>query len=546
MPVSQETFDKLQSTTPYKSADDLKTEGEQQTSDDLKLRNDEQTGFVKAGIEHIKKGYAGGAELANAGVRLFMAAVNPSLMFRENDDQIPAPFRRGAATKAIVDQRAIDKEGPMSKAFGGAEEGIGSIASLPVPPQAKAAGEVAATGIKAAAAWATKQGVLGMGMGEGSEIGKYIFGGLGDWFGGDKGKDIGEWLGSVVGGAAGGQANVIRVNATAEAAKAAATNVKSSVGSVAPAMRDTFAAKRSGDTRAAFSIFMDHYSDLRSKGMGLLQASTNEKIAAIIGRDPQHQEELKSFDDAIRETDVDKGLFSTGQKAGNPTLTQTEIQQKRTKEEAAAADAKKKGQQNAITNAYKTITDKPLPLGTKAFDESMNLYRMGTIAKANTLVSEANAIQKSVPNWSDTQAAESGGKLREQYDKELAVRKQEDAKNYQQVYEAADAQGFRVDLAPVAKETKEVLKPLLAQIDSPTVPNSIRSLNKLLTKESRAAEAKKAASEDVPFYMKGRTEPLQVKGHSMKEVDDVIKQLGADAHEAFSLKTAEGNTVGRI
>lgn len=537
MPVSPDVFDRLSKAQPYKSEEAQTADAVKASTDAANTRESDKTSFVDASVEHIKKGFAGGAELYNAGARLFMESVNPG--DPEWTNQVQKWLPPGAAQRAIVDQSKIDKEGPVAKAFGGAMEGVGSMGSMPVAGPQK----VAAEGIKRLTQFGEKAVdtvVRGMGMGEGSELGKYVFGGLGDWFGGQKGEDIGEGVGSVLGGGLGAQANVMRVKGMGQVTK----GVTSSVTSIYPAIKDTIAAKRSGDVRGAFEIFMDHYSDLKSKGMGLLQESTNEKVAAIIQRDPRHQEEIKSFNDATKQADVDAGLFSTGQKAANPTLTQAEIQQKRTKEEAAAADAKKKGQQSAIAGAYRHIADKPLPLGTKAFDESMNLYRAGTIAKADNIAKASTEIQKAVPNWSDTQAADAGTKLRDIYDAEQKTAKEKTGKEYNAVYDAADASGFRADLTPVVKETKEILKPLIAQIDKGTVPESIRSLNRLLTKEARASAAAKEADENVPFYMKRRVEPSQVKGHSFKEVDDVLKQLSADAHDAFLEKTSDGRARG--
>ncbi|MGH7782233.1 MAG: hypothetical protein ACREO5_00085, partial [Candidatus Binatia bacterium] len=494
MPVSDSVFERLNTAQPYKSQDEIASDKVGAEKEAGLERSDEQTSFLTAMKEHFKAGVAGSAELANTGARLFMASVDPSLYMempatlsetlagtkKTGYEKFPSFLQPGAARKALgVDDEAIKKEGPVARAFGGAAEGVGSVLSLPGVGPAKVAGETVVAGVKAAASAIGKNVTLGMGMGEVSEIGKYVFGGMGEWIDkhilggeGTTGRAVGEEGGAIVGGGVGGYANNVRFNAMGAAASKGGKIVGKSVTSIGPAIADTIKAKRAGDERASFDIFMDHYSELKAQGLGYLQARTNEQIAAIIARDPQHQQELYDFHEATKQADVDANLFSTGQKAANPVLTQMESTQRRTKEEAATAAAGKSAQKGAIVTAYHKIVDKPLPTTVPAMKESLELFRTGTEAQAANMLLQKKELAQIIPNWSANEAAVSGKRFRDEWDIERAAAKAETKKSYDNVYAAADADGSRYDLAPVLKDTKEVLGPLLARVDTGTVPNS--------------------------------------------------------------------------
>jgi hypothetical protein len=590
MPISEEQFARLQKTQPYDAsrpkpqapgeepAAGAKPQ-EQKPTGGIQEHGGQKTGFVEGVTEFVKAGLLSPVDLAqgiqNAGISqgpgspLFYPAVASKLyqgalqyIEQTKPGTVPEVMDPQRFRSNVVDQQKIDNADFITSFFGVFAEGAISNIIMPgggiekvVKPGTKVVEEAvkkAATPIRAAADEMMRKGVVGAGAAEVGKVGRWIMGGLGDLGGrifgsivggpeeeqkyGQAGREKGETIGEIGGSAVGGQFNVMRVKGTGVAAKKVGEvgmgAARATVGSVLPAVKEVIAAKRLGDERAATQIFMSHYSALRAKSMGMMQESTNRKFADIISHDPERDPELAKFVDALTRTEAPEDLWSIGQRAGNRTLTQIEIQQRLTKEGAAAADAQKKAQKKAIITSYEQITDKALPTGTLAVQTSAEFYRAATDAQLRGIAKNTRELKEGIPNWNPKQSATEGKRLRELRDQEHAARKVEDDKNYQDAYNLADANGTRVTLAPVSKEVKDILQPLISRIHTDTVPESIRALNNLLMREGK-----------VPPKLKAGANPVApVVNHSLKQVDDVVKLFNQDAHDA---RVAENYTEAK-
>lgn len=481
------------------------------------------------GLEYLgevaKGAIADNAEMINAGLRLAIRTMNPSMWITGDESNIPEAIRAGKPRQVTVNEAKL-KAGsdPLAESVAPMVRGAVSMLSLPVPGMGP-----------------VKTAVLGAGSGELGEIGKFALGGLGEAVGGKTGRDVGGAVGEVAGSALGGYANVVRMNAVGKAL----TSPVEAVANAGKSLKATYDAKKAGDTRDLSVIFLDNYGDLKSKAMNMLDERAVQKVANTLVRDPLWQKQLKEFDDATTNTGVDPNPFTIGQRTGNPTLTLLEANRKLTGTQAEQALARKELQQPAIVNAYRSIVDKALPTNTPALKESFELYRASAKAQTDRLIAEEAALRERQPNWSDTQLAESGKGLRDILDEQRNVSKGEFNQRYRGVYDEVRGQGY--DILPVAQDTKDVLRPLRAQVDTAVVPDSIRRLDSLLKRSEAAQRAAAEEASNRPFYMQNQPLPMRKGNYSFEELHDLSSALSEDAHIAYKNKeTDKGRALDKI
>lgn len=481
------------------------------------------------GLEYLgevaKGAIADNAEMINAGLRLAIRTMNPSMWITGDESNIPEAIRAGKPRQLTVNEAKL-KAGsdPLAESVAPMVRGAVSMLSLPVPGMGP-----------------VKTAVLGAGSGELGEIGKFALGGLGETVGGKTGRDIGGAVGEVAGSALGGYANVIRMNAVGKAL----TSPVEAVANAGKSLKATLDAKKAGDTRDLTTIFLDNYGDLKSKAMNMLDERAAQKVADTISRDPLWQKQLQEFEDATRRTGVEPDAFTVGQKTGNPTLTLLEANRKLTGAQAEQALAKKETQQPAIANAYRAIVDKALPTNPAALKESFELYRAATQAQADRLIAGEAALRERQPNWSDTQLADSGKGLRDIYDQQKTAAKAEFDQRYGELYKAT--RGIGIDIAPVVRDTQEVLKPLRSQVDTAVVPDSIRRLDSLIKRSEMARRVAAEEAANRPFYMQNQPLPMRKDNYSFEELHDLSSALSADAHAAIVAKDLDkAKSLNRI
>ena len=525
MAVSDKVFSRLvdsnptmmgkQSDVPQSPSD---IEPEPASSDPTKAQAEATVGSGEYLWESLKKGLMSGPEMANMATRLVFNPFIPEGRFKQ-------AIQPGAVSRNIVNEDVLRKDpGALTKAVAPMAEGLGM---LPYgfmrglsPSLLGAAG---------------KSALVTMGASEGSALGREVGGALGEFVGGQTGKQVGEAGGSILGGMGGGYANVVRANAVVQGGKMATKAAGTGVSSVAPAMKAAFAAKRAGDERSLFNIFMDQYGDLRKFGLGFLQDRTNAKIADVIMRDPRSATAIEDFRNAAATTlnTGEEKLFSTSQVSDNPTLYRMELGKRTTTpQEGAEAMAREGARRGALTSAYKRIVDKALPTDQKGLEASINAFGTGEMNKITSLENDAMQIRTGVTNFSSEGMKANGQALREQWDQEIGKSRAINEANYKRAFDL-DTQG--VDIAPVRQATKGILTQFESKIKDGTAPESIINLDKFI-----AASQKKDASKLIlPESVKGAEKDVRVP---LRDLDKVIKDLGADTNRYYrAYETTKNN-----
>lgn len=488
--------------------------------------------------ESFTRGLAATPELANLATRTLLPfdAVKkafPAGAAESATARALTPERANAITRRVAGGGLVDfpGAGPITEGEGSHEEVLKKdpgVLTKAVAPLVEGVG-MAPLGMVPGAG-PMKAMLIGAGASEGSAIGKDVLGATGEWAGGETGRKVGEGVGSVAGGAVGGYANVVRYNTLAKGTQMGGKSTLSALNAVPAAVKAARAAQAAGDERKFFPIFMDQFGDIQKGGLGFIQERTNEKVSNLIARDPRSEQAINDFRDAAKSV-LNKGeeeLFSTSQISDNPTLYKMETTRRiQGAEQASVAFERESKRRKALTGAYTRIVDNAIPADTQTMARAVNSLAAKSMDDILVLEEAKADIRGGVRNFSSEGRRGNGAAMREQYEAELAKSKTVNEQNYQRAYQL-DTTG--VDIGASKGPVKDVLRQFEAQIKEGTAPPSITNLK-------RAIEAGEESGLILPGGQKtGTRVPL-------KDVDQVIKDLGSDAHDAYSAYERSKNTA---
>ncbi len=370
-------------------------------------------------------------------------------------------------------ERAENPKTVIGKVLGPMAEGIGGMATMPIP--GGGVGQFLA-----------RNALSGAGMGEGAEIGKYVGGGLAGALSPDA-RQTGEVVGSILGGGLGAPLNVTRAATIGEGLRRpfeVAAKVK-------PAFDAARAQQAAGDTRRLWEIFSDEFGNLRASTRGIVGEFTNRELASAIGRDIRAMSQSEKFGEDIKqsgaETEVKmKGAagqettvkpWGLGERTMAPAITRLSKERApKTFDEGVEMDVMAKARQKSIADAYNNIAgDKPLATNEGA-EAAGKLMQRVTQQKLDAMTAEQARIKQSFPELTSRQEFDLGEKLRQQRDelnkKSLGVANQK----YASAEQAFDEEGAQIGVEGIRDRGKAILEDFIAQANPAEVPPVVRSL----------------------------------------------------------------------
>lgn len=381
--------------------------------------------------------------------------------------------------------------------------------------------------------------VAGMGMGEGSEIGKRMLGGLFDYFGGEKYRASGEATGAMLGGGAGAQLNVTRVRAMGEAAG----QTKGAIEAIVPAYKSARAKQIAGDERGLFSIFADEFGSLRAQTRGIIENFTNANIAAAIKRDIRASSMAEEFVKDSNVTGMDLKPWGLGERVMVPSLTSL-VRERRPASfaEASGMDVRAKSMQNAIVDAYNKLVGSPkLPVNEEGIKAAGQAFQAITQAKVDALAAEEGLVKNRFTKLDSTtefQVGEAARGIRDRLANEAYGRATE---KYAAAEAMFDAEGAQINVGNVRQEGKEILKDFYSRVDPTKVPPVVRSML-----AETAVKEKAAGSLVLPEELQAEKDAaaaakeLAGKPLTLKESNDLVK---AFSEAATNARQAENYTA---
>lgn len=381
---------------------------------------------------------------------------------------------RSATSKVGIKDRFTEElpsPGPISSILGKGAEFVADPMNLvggPASASMKAAPLLSQT---------VRPALTAFGAGAGAETGRMTGGPLAAMAGGEGARPFGEAAGSIVGAVAGGNAQDVRLNAL--------KTVAEPVTNVGKAMSATAKAYMAGDERNLFRIFADNYGDLSKNAQGLLTEHVRSQYADAISRDPQAQQSLKAFDEAIAKSGGPSDApWNLGQRATTPVL----VEEIRLRVPASGLEAEKlaaadKGTQADVFSRFKSLFGRSKVADSKDVAASLEDLRKETNLKLDALASEGQQVADGVSHWDlpgTAKTADKGAELRALADAEVKLTAGMAREKYAGALNTANELGSTVMPDAILRQGRETMASTLSKIDPTTAPPELQRLMNLV------------------------------------------------------------------
>jgi hypothetical protein len=428
-----------------------------------------------------------------------------------------------------IQARTKDPKTVGGKVLGPAAEGAAATLALPIPG-----------GI-------SRNIVAGMGMGELANIGKNVFGGLFEYFGGPSARPSGEATGEILGGGIGAQANVTRMKAMGEMVRQPIEALKS----IKPAYESAKAAQAAGDQRKMWEIFADEFGNLRANTRGIVQDFVNRSLASTIRKDIRASQMAEDFTKDAATTGMDVKPWGLGERTMVPALTET-IAAARPGSYAEASEiaGRATAMKSSIREAYgKLVSGSKIPATPEGITGAAKVFQGITQAKVDALTKEANNIKEAFPRFDATQEFQVGEQARAIRDRLRNEAFQRGQQRYTMAEDMWNAEGATVDPGNVRTEAKEILAEFYSKVKPEEVPPVVRNLLSATGKGEKAAESGLILPDDIAAEKAAAAAAEEAAGKplALKEANDLYKALGeAGANATMAEKHTAANRAKQL
>jgi hypothetical protein len=525
MPVSDEVFKAAMGQLKDTELSAKSPEPVSTSAPEDKLRAEQGGSIGKSIVEAGKdlgssfaKGVQGGDEFIKA---MIYGVAGPLIPESGKAGEIAGKIMRPIDIGGAQDRAAHPKT-MAGKLLGGAAEGVGGIATMPISGPGALARNV----------------IVGMGMGEGSDIGKNVMGGLFGYFAGPQARKAGEETGQILGGAAGAQLNVTRVKAMGEAFGQVGGGLKNIVPAFKSAREKNAAAVAAGDQSNLWGIFADEFGSLRAQTRGIIADFTQRNIANAIRRDIRASSEAEQFVADAEKTGIYQRPWGLAERTLVPTLTETVASAKpESYSEAIDAQSRALKMQRSITFAYnKMVKSAGLPANKVGIEASAQAMRDMTQGKVDALSNEAGRVKESFRRLDVNQEASLGDTARGARDKLRDEAFARGSKMYTDAEALAGENRAIVSPAEVRTEGSQILKDFYSKVRPEEVPPVIRNMMRATDTAEGATKAGLVLPEEIAAERAAADEAKNQAGKplTLKEANDLYKAFGEAAETARS------------